>query len=446
MANQSLEELLENFTETKKPATEKQIAAFVKKIGFAPPPDFLEFVSKSNGGCFGEPAMLKTIYNLTTALKTTKEYEFEEVAPKIIAIGTEGAGTAYCLDGRYEPARIIETDYAMPGELGDSTDFGTSFVGFLEQLMNPKRELKKGLPPLPEAAPAKKFTSIPLEEDTYLALGLDQKSFWLTKKGTERRLISIPDGRELDRAPDPGTAWYELTAHGSPIYSCGNPDGTYSTYVVGADGESVIFGEGFFRGLTSNRTAAVLQFRGEEIRIVDLQSKEIKYQYPIDAQSKVSPDGRWLIKFYEETRQLQLTELATSKIAWTTKISGKDWVTNFVFSDDPQTLWAKNGESKVICVDLQTGKIKFKCGDRAHPANGHGDPVGIPGTANLITSNRDCTQLVVWSGTTGEIKAEHRVNAVKDGFIGQFAATLDGKYVVFTCRNLKQGKLIVWEL
>ncbi len=435
----SVDEVIAGLTEAHKPATPKQVAAFCKKIKFEPPKDYVEFVSKSNGGEFGGAIDRVQLYSLADALEHTKGYDFPEVAPDLVIIGTDGSGMAYCMDGRYRPARIIQTDLADPGRIGDSMDYGDSFVGFIERLKGSSPA--RGLPPLPGAAPASEIRRIPFDDLGPLRIGEDRRSVW-TRTTTHFVQLSIPEGAELVRFPQPHCSKF-IPLPGGRIL-CNVVEGNQDKVVrIDSDGQRKSVSDGYLCGTTNSGAAAVVQDTAVK-RVVDIESGKELHRSNVTAHYRFSPDGRWLVEHSDETKKLTLTDLQNNQVAWSVKATGTKLVPDFIFSNDGKTIWGLDHGKRLFAWEMTSGRLKFKCGDREHPVRGDlgGDFAEVPTTGDLVTCHAERGILVLWSAVDGTPKAKLVVNEVKDGRPNAPLCMADGKHVVFGTQN----SVMLWDI
>ena len=181
--------------------------------------------------------------------------------------------------------------------------------------------------------------------------------------------------------------------------------------------------------------------------IVDIVTGQVKHQIRSGSDLdtiRPSPDGYWLARHVYATNTVQLEELAAGRAIWAVKWPKGKVVVDFAFSADGKTLYGAEFRGKVIAWDLATGKLRFKCGDRDHPA---GRNMGVvPGSGDLVTLDDERLTLVWWDGATGAPRGKLVIDAMTDGhlFVNSLPlVTGDGRCVVFP--TLTQ-KCLVWTL
>ena len=111
-----------------KGANEKAVAS-LKKLIKNVPADYVEFVQQHNGGTGAESGIMNLL-KTSEIRSTTREYEFHESVEDVWIIGTDGFGTALCIDARYSPPRFVGYFYEDPGNHESGVDFGETFAGF----------------------------------------------------------------------------------------------------------------------------------------------------------------------------------------------------------------------------------------------------------------------------------------------------------------------------
>jgi hypothetical protein len=420
----AVDQVVASFGKKFKPASEKQIEAFVKKIGFPPPQDYLDIMRASNGGTFSTDEGDATgssnvdLYPLAQAIRFTRAYEFHATEPKIIIIGSDGSDGAFCLDGRYAPARIIFTSFATPGEIGSSTDFGRSFVKFVAKLRDSRNPVEPGLPALPVAAADKQIRRFSMAACSYLVLDPDGKSIWVDAGGNQQFRRAISDGRQLDSITIPvSTRLYAVTPAGFILQF---QDAQWNQRAIFMDraGDTGELGDGFITGMTFNSTAVAIYTKSDDqlfLNIVDIATGEMKHRIFINENDTLhpSPDGRWIARHAARENTVQLEETATGRIVWKRERGKAESIVGFIFSSDQKTLFGAEWHRQVIAWDAATGRPLFKCGDRDHPASMFMSPV--PGSRDFVTLREKQPTLVWWDGSTGLPKGKLVVDPVKDG-------------------------------
>ncbi|HEY2580162.1 MAG TPA: SMI1/KNR4 family protein [Mucilaginibacter sp.] len=86
--------------EKKEAPSNKEITNFLEGIDFELPKGFIEFFSLSNGALIrGKSENVYVIlWPLTDMVKLNEEYKVDEFAPGFFIFGSDGGGTAYCIE------------------------------------------------------------------------------------------------------------------------------------------------------------------------------------------------------------------------------------------------------------------------------------------------------------------------------------------------------------
>jgi len=107
------------------PASEDAVARLVREVGFDLPPDYLDFLRFSNGGCGDipvQPWWLNRLWKAEELVSSNRDYEVEEYCPGFFGIGSSGGGEMFAFDMRKPqpwPVVIVpfigmEADLALP--------------------------------------------------------------------------------------------------------------------------------------------------------------------------------------------------------------------------------------------------------------------------------------------------------------------------------------------
>ncbi len=105
-----------------------EINIFATSISFNLPKGFIEFFSKSNGGIITGENVYIELWPLTNMIRLNKEYHSDTYAPDYFIFGSNGSGTAYCIE------KDTTYIYDMPfiGMPSDKVFICKSFVEFIE--------------------------------------------------------------------------------------------------------------------------------------------------------------------------------------------------------------------------------------------------------------------------------------------------------------------------
>ncbi len=109
------------------------LETFATVFGFAPPPDYLEFMRRSNGG----EGFVRTRYLVLWPLEELRQhnegYEVPRYAPGLFVFGTNGGGEAFAFDLR-RPKSVIVSVPLIGMSLDEVSYCGDSFGEFLQEL------------------------------------------------------------------------------------------------------------------------------------------------------------------------------------------------------------------------------------------------------------------------------------------------------------------------
>jgi len=127
--------LFENFN-FNSPIQKKGIEEVEKELKIKFPPDYIDFMLKTNGGegNIGEESYLR-LWKIEVLIESNEDYLVNEFAPGLLIIGSDGGGTAYGYDFREEFPKLIEVDFI--GMDIDNPNYNTyDFFKFIEYLYN----------------------------------------------------------------------------------------------------------------------------------------------------------------------------------------------------------------------------------------------------------------------------------------------------------------------
>ena len=107
------------------PAAEDAIARLVNQLGFELPPDYLEFLRFSNGGCGDipvQPWCFDSLWTVEELADCNRDYQVVDYCPGFFGIGSSGGGEMFAFDMRSKkpwplvvvPFIGMEPDAALP--------------------------------------------------------------------------------------------------------------------------------------------------------------------------------------------------------------------------------------------------------------------------------------------------------------------------------------------
>jgi hypothetical protein len=80
------------------PPTSNEIGTFSLNVEFKLPEGFIEFFSQSDGGLINGENIYIELWPLTEMIELNKNYEVNKYAPGYFVFGSDGGGTAYCIE------------------------------------------------------------------------------------------------------------------------------------------------------------------------------------------------------------------------------------------------------------------------------------------------------------------------------------------------------------
>jgi len=114
----------------KNPPSANEIKIFLLNIKFKLPEGFIEFFSQSDGGFIRSENIYIELWPLTEIVELNKKYEVEKYAPDYFVFGSDGGGTAYCIEKK--SANICDMQF-----IGMPDDVSVICKSFDEFLINP---------------------------------------------------------------------------------------------------------------------------------------------------------------------------------------------------------------------------------------------------------------------------------------------------------------------
>lgn len=115
-------------------ASDNAIAQCQAVAGVELPPEYVQFVKRSNGaeGFVGESSYLM-LWPVEELLEMNEAYEIKEYAPGLLLFGSDGGGEAYAFDLRYMHKPIVRVPF-VGLSIDDIVHVGDTFSAFLKAL------------------------------------------------------------------------------------------------------------------------------------------------------------------------------------------------------------------------------------------------------------------------------------------------------------------------
>ena len=124
------------FLDVNEGISKSSLAQIEKKIDIEFPEDYKSFMIMYNGceGPIGENAYIQ-LWPVEELFKKNKEYSIDKNFPDFLVFGTDGGGTAYAFDRRFDDMPIIYFEFTVI-DMEDVFPCADSFFKFLEYLYN----------------------------------------------------------------------------------------------------------------------------------------------------------------------------------------------------------------------------------------------------------------------------------------------------------------------
>ena len=113
---------------TKSSLSADEITVFLKNKNFEYPKGFIEFYRLSNGATLTGENVYVDLWPLTEMISLNKNYEVDKYAPAFFIFGSDGGGTAYCI----EKKTSYIYDMQFIGMPDDATFICKSFNEFVQ--------------------------------------------------------------------------------------------------------------------------------------------------------------------------------------------------------------------------------------------------------------------------------------------------------------------------
>ena len=109
------------------------VNSFAKVFGFDPPPGYLEFMRRSNGGEGFVSKRYLMLWPVEELRQHNDGYEVARYAPGLFLFGSDGGGEAYAFDLREATPTIVSVPF-VGMSLREATHCGSDFDEFLQGL------------------------------------------------------------------------------------------------------------------------------------------------------------------------------------------------------------------------------------------------------------------------------------------------------------------------
>ncbi|UJF35736.1 SMI1/KNR4 family protein [Paenibacillus hexagrammi] len=122
-----------NGLELNSPTNMNLVLETESKLGAKFPNDYKEFIVQSNGaeGTVGNAYL--QLWAIDELVELNEGYAVKEFADGLIIFGSDGGGTAYSFDTRYEKTTIVEVPF-IGMDIDEITIRSDTFTGFLKYL------------------------------------------------------------------------------------------------------------------------------------------------------------------------------------------------------------------------------------------------------------------------------------------------------------------------
>jgi hypothetical protein len=112
------------------------LTKFQSDFGFAPPADYIEFLSHANGGegSIGGNSYL-ALWKIEDMKPRNEGFQVNDFAPGLVLFGSDGGDAAYVFDTGQKPVQFSRVPF-IGMDLSEVATIGWSFVEFLEFLRN----------------------------------------------------------------------------------------------------------------------------------------------------------------------------------------------------------------------------------------------------------------------------------------------------------------------
>ncbi len=125
--------------EKKAPANALLIGQIENQLGISFPPDYREFMSRSNGaeGPIGPSSYLQ-LWPVEEIPKLNEIARVSDFAPGLVLFASDGGSTSYAFDTRQRDKTQFVQVPDVPLSLDEAEVLGQTFLQFLESLFNQK--------------------------------------------------------------------------------------------------------------------------------------------------------------------------------------------------------------------------------------------------------------------------------------------------------------------
>jgi hypothetical protein len=103
------------------------------KLGVKFPSDYKEFIVQSNGAEGTVGNVYLQLWAIDVLVELNDGYAVKEFADGLIIFGSDGGGTAYAFDTRFEKTTIVEVPF-IGMDIDEITIRSDTFTGFLKYL------------------------------------------------------------------------------------------------------------------------------------------------------------------------------------------------------------------------------------------------------------------------------------------------------------------------
>jgi hypothetical protein len=115
------------------PTSRESIVQIGSQLDIKFPKDYIDFMAKTNGGEGNIGNSYLVLWSIDELVELNEGYAVKEFANGLVLFGSDGGGTAYAFDTRFEDIPIIEVPF-IGMDLKEISKCSDTFVGFFEYL------------------------------------------------------------------------------------------------------------------------------------------------------------------------------------------------------------------------------------------------------------------------------------------------------------------------